>query len=323
MAVEQDAVDNQVEDDLTTDNEPADELADFLIHEGGEGDEVEASEEDASEDDAEDSGDEAEDEDDAEEDEDAEDELFEVTLERDDDGNPVKGTVTREELIAGYQRNKDYTQKTMAAAEERKAAEAAREAATQAREEYMANLAQWAIQPNQEPDWALAAQQLDPQQFNLARVQWEQQVKQSEAAKAEYRRLQADIKAEQDAETARRRDAALERLYAAYPEWRDPKVAQSAAKEIAATAKDYGFSEDEVSEFVDDRVVRLLRDAAKLKQIETNTATMEKRKFEPGKTLRPGAKTSAKQKSSQKAKEATERLRNTKSKDAFVDWLLT
>lgn len=307
---ESDAVDTGVED-LPAENVQDDDISMFLAPDDDEKEQEEAQEEPEQET-AEDDGEEP-----AEEAEEAEEPLYAIWSE---DGPQM---VTEAEAKSAVMRQQDYTKKTMEAAETRKEAEAALEARNAKREELMESLAQWAVPMDQQPDWAHLAQTLQPQQFNLARVQWEEKQQQSATAQQAYRTLQAEIQAEKDAEKEQERSNALERLYETFPEWRDPTVAKQAAQEITESAKHYGFSDEEVSEFVDDRVVRLLRDAKRLREIEANTAQMEKRVFKPGETLRPGSKTTAKQKSERTAKQKLDRLRKTDSDDSFADWLIT
>lgn len=316
---EHDAVEQE---ELPTENVESDELDPFLVSSDESEDEPEALEADGETDDDAEEVDEAEETDEAEE-EQPEPEVFEVTLGRDDDGNPIKGQVTADELIAGYQRQKDYTQKTMEVAEARKAVQAEREAAAQAREKHMEALAQWAIQPQQEPNWIELAQTLDPREYNAVQAQWNQRRAQSQAAEAAYRELQAEIRAEQEQETAKSRKEALERIYNEFPEWRDKTVAKQAAMEMTETAKEYGFSDEELAYVSDDRMVRLLRDAAEFRKIKASTAKTEKRVFNSGETLRPGSKVTAKQKSERSTQAKRDRLRKTKSDDAFVDFILT
>lgn len=285
--------------------------------EEAEGGEDAADDEDQDEDEAEE-----EDEDEEPDEEDSEDEPleFEVTVDRDEDGNPVKGKVGVDELIAGWQRGRGYEAKMQETVEARKAAEQQREEIRKLEEDYKERLAQWAVPMEQEPDWQAAAQQLSPQEFNMARAQWEQRQRMSEMAKQEYQRIVA--KQEEEAAQAAKQETikAKDRLLNNVPEWRDGKKATAEIKEMADLAvNEYGITPEEVSSLTDDRQVRILRDAMLYRRLKENKATMEKRVSKPGKTLRPGSKTTAKQKSSQKQNQAMTRFKKTNSMDDAVE----
>lgn len=323
MPIEQDATD-EVEN-----VETEDDISAFLVSDDDEEQEPEAVEgedaetaEDDTDEDAE-AVEEDETDDDEDEEDDEEPQLFEVTVDRDENGDPIKDTVTADELVAGYQRQRDYTQKTQALSEQRRQIEQQEQVIQQGRERLMQELTQWAVPQEQEPDWAAAAQQLAPQQFNLLRVQWEQKQRQSQAAQQRYQQLQQEIQAEQQAEFAQRRNDSLKRLTETYPEWKDKQKAAEAVQKITATAKEvYGFTDEELGSIADDRMVRVLWEAARYREIEANNASMEKRVFKPGKTLRSGSKVTAKQKSKQKQTDAMKRLKGG-DEDAFIDLLIS
>ena len=317
-------VDTDVEDIPAENLSPeGDDLSEFLILEEETTDDApddapDDESDDESDEDTEDAADDEPDDAAGEEEETEEEPLFAVW---DDDGK-VK-MVPEAEAKAQVMRQRDYTRKTMETAERRKAADAELEAAKAEREEYKASLVQWAVQQSQEPDWAQLAETLLPQQFNLARAQWEQQIKKSEAAKNEYHRLMAQEKEAQEAERQQKAYEAVERLYAEFPEWRDPEVGKKAMQELVATAKEYGYDDDEITNLSDDRQVRILRDASLYRQmVAKNTATIDKRVSNPGKTLRPGGKVTAKQKSARSEKQHIDRMKKTNGDaDTFTAWL--
>lgn len=301
------------------------EFEDFLLSDNAEDDAPDNQEEEELEasEDAEDATEADEDEVEADEeveegdseDEEPDEQLFTIW---DDDG---PRQVSEAEAKSATMRMRDYTQKTMEAAERRKEAEAALEARNADREALKEQLAQWAVNQPQEPDWHELARTMQPQEFNLARVQWEQHLRQNEAAREQYRAIVAEQEADAQAERDRQKQESLEQLKQLYPDWRNPKVASKEVGEIVEFGKTLGFTDIELQGLSDHRMVRALREAMMYQRVSQNTAQIEKRVSDPGKTLRPGGKTTAKQIKARSTQKALKRLRETGSSEAFADWL--
>lgn len=199
------------------------------------------------------------------------------------------------ELKNGYQRQADYTRKTMEVSEQRKAAESERQAAQQERQQYAQRLQeqqiilQSALADQNQINW----QQLidnDPieylkqknlfeqRQSALQRTQWEQQ----------------QLMQQQQAEEAKAREAFLseqqEQLLAKLPDWKDPEKAKLGKSELRNYLKsEFGFDDDHISNVVDHRAILMARKAmlydamvSKAKAAEKKVATLPQKVERPG-----------------------------------------
>lgn len=186
--------------------------------------------------------------------------------------------VTETELLAGYQRQQDYTQKTQSIAEQRRAFEQER----QGEMEQLRNaLAYYALPTAKEPRPEDFAGQ--PDQFMQAYGQWQQQ----SARQAEAAQLLEAITAEESQRTLEREAGLLQQ---AIPEWADETVRQADyAKMMQAASDRYGFTQEEIAQVTDHRLLILLRDAAKGAELEAKPVVL-KRKTEIKPKLSAGAK---------------------------------
>lgn len=220
--------------------------------------------------------------------------------------------VDEAELYAGYMRNRDYTQKTQEVAEQRRETEALREQVSELRQQLEDNLTQWALPTEHQPDWVTLAQQMEPKDFAIAQAQWQQQQALAEQAKQAIRELREQQTAEESAEKQKKVAEGKKRLQDKIPEFRDPEKAATLVRELMETGSAYGFSDSELSGLDDPRVIEVLVDAHKYRQMQKKPAKL-KRVSKPEKTLRPGAKTTAKQHASDRMKKAQRRFAQTKS----------
>lgn len=209
--------------------------------------------------------------------EEPEDPEFEVDL------GQGKQKLKLSDLVRGNLQNADYTRKTQALAEERRAAERAMAETAQLREQLSESLKRWAVPTEPEPDWAELATKLPPQEYNLRRVQWEQRQRQKEMARNEYHAMQDQLRAE--AITAERN-----KLFEAFPEWRDESRFISAARQMADGATAYGFSPEEVGGIVDHRMIKVLKDAIAYRELQKAKPAIEKKVAEVKPALQPGSK---------------------------------
>ena len=202
--------------------------------------------------------------------------------------------VSEDELVKGYQRQSDYTRKTMEIAEQRRQAEAAsqelmaeRQQAAQAREQYLARVTEMeqAYDAVQEPDWAALLQEAqqteDWASYHQKQQAWQQLVKQRDSIKAQkeqatreqqeaqQRAYQERLQREQQF-VAQERDKLFERI----PEWKDEAKRTAEITEIARGGRDYyGLTEQEIGQIVDHRHLLLLRDAVKHRQRQAAAKT--------------------------------------------------
>ena len=194
-----------------------------------------------------------------------------------------KKTLTLSQLKEGAMLKADYTRKTMAIAEERKAVEARNAEISQLKQQFSEALQYWAVPVQQEPNWQDLASKMSPQEFNLARANYEARQRQAQQAREYLQTMQA----QQHNETLQREQAAL---LEAIPEWRDEAVYRNAATEITDAGRGYGFSAEELSGIVDHRMLLVLRDAAAYRKIQAGKPEVTKKVAKAPVAMKPGAK---------------------------------
>lgn len=208
------------------------------------------------------------------------------------DGKDVE--VPLSELKNGYQRQADYTRKTMEAAEQRRAAEAERSQALQERQAYAANLQKMqaqlegALQQQQQTNWEELLQS-DP-------VEYLKQQHQAQARQAQLSQVYAEqqrISALQQAEQAQARQAYLaqqqDELLAKLPEWKDAQKAQAEKTALRDYLLDSGYDRQTVETITDAKAVLLARKAMLYDQmVGKASAAAKKVATLPTKVERPG-----------------------------------
>jgi hypothetical protein len=177
------------------------------------------------------------------------------------DGKDV--SVTLEELQKGYSRTQDYTRKTQQIAEVRKQVEAETQAVRAERAQYAQLLGALqaqlqATEPqvdldrlyNEDPiEWVRQKEILRERQEKAYAIQAEQQRLAQLSQQEQQQAMEQQLIAQKDA------------LLAALPEWKDPNKAKAEKALVVETAKSVGFSEDDLKQVYDHRLVLLLRKA--------------------------------------------------------------
>lgn len=208
------------------------------------------------------------------------------------DGKDVE--VPLSELKNGYQRQADYTRKTMEVSEQRKAAEAEKAQAHQERQAYAANLQRMqaqlegALQEQQKTNWEELLQS-DP-------VEYLKQQHQAQARQAQLNQVyteQQRISALQQAEQAQARQAYLaqqqEELLAKLPEWKDAQKAQAEKTALRDYLLESGYDRQTVETITDAKAVLLARKAMLYDQMVAKaSAAAKKVSTLPTKVERPG-----------------------------------
>lgn len=198
------------------------------------------------------------------------------------------------ELKNGYQRQADYTRKTMEVAEQRKQAEAEAQKATQERTQYQQNLQRMqaqlevALQEHQSLDWEQLIQ-TDPQEYLRQKHLFEQrQAAWQQNQQEQYRLSQI----EQAQEIQRRQDYIKHQqaeLLAKLPEWSDPKKAQAESAAIRSYLLEQGYTADVVDNLAEANMVVTARKAMLYDQmIAKAQATQKKVAALPTKVEKPG-----------------------------------
>ncbi len=197
------------------------------------------------------------------------------------------------ELKDALLRTQDYTRKTQEVAEMRRAAEQ-RVQAIQAQEQIMAatfdkaaELKQIQSQLSQfdQIDWQ-ALSDADPvqaQKLLIARQNLErsygQKAQELQMAQAQYQQLTAQQRQQMLQEAARELKQRL-------PEF-DAKMAER----IRSTVKEYGYSDQELSNVTDPRLVQVLHDAMKWRELQAQKPQAMKKVAEAPKAVKPQAQT--------------------------------
>ncbi len=187
--------------------------------------------------------------------------------------------VSLSELINGYTRQSDYTRKTKAAAELRTTLDreiqetsAERKALAGVRAEYQERLSKLdeALRESQgEPDWD-ALQQADPIEFATQYAKWQVKQQQRQAVLEEQARVRAAHEESLNADTARLVERETQKLLDAIPEWKDEAKARSDGARIRQYAESLGFTVQDLAPAQQDhRLVRLLHDAARYRELES------------------------------------------------------
>lgn len=291
-----------------TDTPDEDETVD-----ASEAEEVEEGTEEVEAEEAEDQSDEEADEtDEAEDEEDEQDEDPVIEWET---ASGEKHSANLSELQAGYLRHRDYTRKTQEVAETRKALEAKEQAAQEKITQLEEQLAQWAVEARQEPNWLDLAQRLSPQEYNYQRELYAQQKARQEQAREQFTSLRQEEKMRKQAEGA-------EKLKELIPDLSDADKAPAITNDIVLAAKSLGYTDADLTEIDDPRVFYGLHMVAQFlatqkKQSEVKKV-VNKKVAEAKPKLNPGGQSGSKRQKLQKQRdEQMAQLRKTGSiKDA-------
>lgn len=224
-----------------------------------------------------------------------------------------KKKLTASQIKENLMLKADYTRKTMAIADERKAVEAEKSEVSQLKQQLSEALQSWAVPTEQEPDWEQLARTKPPQEVLAAQAQWQKRQRQAQAAREQFLQLRQ----QQLAETVSREQ---EQLFTKVPEWRDPSKYTEAANTIAKTGQDYGFTLDELQGLVDHRMILVLKDAAAYRALQA-TKPAEKKVTQTQPTLKPGAKTTKTEASNAARQKQRERLKQTGRIEDALDLL--
>lgn len=201
--------------------------------------------------------------------------------------------VTLDDLIKSYQLGTDYTKKSQAVAEERKAVEAERHAVQEAkamRDQYAQRLElieQMINQPQQAEDLDYL-KETDPIGYAVKVAEMSQKEKQLAQVRAERERISQQQ--EYDRQNQMRQMVAVEseKLVAAVPEFADPSKGEVIRKDIRTYGKQLGFSDEELANVFDSRAVLTLYKAMQYDKLQSSKPSVNKRVQEAPKAIKPG-----------------------------------
>jgi len=221
--------------------------------------------------------------------------------------------VELDELIKGYQQGTDYTKKSQALAEQRKAIEAERghlEQVKQERQAYAQKLQaldSFLTQQNQGVDLDVL-KETDPIGYAVAVAEQSQREKQLAVVRNEQQRIAQQQQAEQQSQLQAHLRTESEKLVSLIPELATPQ-GDAVRKQIRDYAKSVGWSDQELSSVYDSRAVHTLYKAMKYEQLQKSKPELNKKLQSAPKMMRSG--TSVPQAKSSQDKQAMQRLRET------------
>jgi hypothetical protein len=237
--------------------------------------------------------------------------------------------VALDELVRGYQRNADYTRKTMKVAEERRElgrlreeAERERAAAEVERRQYAAEL-EAAIPALREQllqrfggiDWARLAAE-DPARFAEMSPVFEalsSQLQQAEAMRHQLRQQQRQQETELQQQRLRHRNEQWRALTRHLPELADPATARREVQAMTNYLVNAGYSRNELDRLVDHRDFILARKAMLYDRMLESKGKVEKQVRALPKVQRPGAAPPRDDRGRERRSQLLNRLRRTGS----------
>lgn len=223
--------------------------------------------------------------------------------------------VSLDELKLGYLRQADYTRKTQAAAEQRKAAEAQQQNYESSLQALLA-AAGADLSRFQNVNWEGLAVQ-DPGQYQQAKAMYEQAQSTYNLIRGQAESHMTQMQERAQAELKQRASESLGILKSTIPNWSNDlyyEIGDYAQKEL-------GVSSDEFNNIADHRSITAMWKAMQYDRAKTVT-TEKKVKASPQKTLSGSKADANKVNSGESYRKARDNLRKTGSMDAAVQALL-
>lgn len=229
--------------------------------------------------------------------------------------------ITLHEATQGYMRDQDYRRKTAEAAELTRTAQAERQQVhselaqrVNALDTLSAALYRELVGDQSQLAGLIES---DPQEYLRAQARMQQKVQllnQAEAQRQALRQQEINEGAKAQAESLKQAET---KLLDMLPEWKDATKRTAETRDIAATLRDAGYSDDELSGLSDPRAVVIARDAALWRRHQAMQAKKAPAAVAaPPKPVKPG--TTGNNNTTAAAKKATENFRrNPESLDAL------
>ena len=199
--------------------------------------------------------------------------------------------VTLDELIKSYQLGTDYTKKSQAVAEDRKAVEAERQAvqeAKQMRDTYAQRLEmiEQMLQPQEENLDYL--KETDPIGYSVKVAEMVQREKQLGAVRAERERINQQQEHDRQMQMQSLVAEEMQKLSASLPEFADPSKGEAIRNDIRTYGKQMGFSENELAAVYDSRAVLTLYKAMQYDKLVASKPAITKKVSEAPRAIKPG-----------------------------------
>jgi hypothetical protein len=201
--------------------------------------------------------------------------------------------VTLDELIKSYQLGTDYTKKSQAVAEERKAVEAEKariEEARFLRDQYAERLQVIEQMLNQQPETENLEylKETDPIGYAVKVAELSQREKQLAQVHAERQRIAQQQDQERQEQLGQVIQAESRKLAEAIPEYADPQKGEVARRELREFGQKLGFSEQELSGIYDSRQVLTLWKAMQYDKLQSAKPGITKKVNEAPKVMKSG-----------------------------------
>jgi len=230
--------------------------------------------------------------------------------------------VTLDELKNGYSRDADYRRKTEELSYDKKQFMSESE---KQRQDYSSKL-------NELNQLMSVAQQQLNTEINSSDLERLYEEDPTEAARIEHRLRRKQEKlnsamAKTQSEQQRQFDGFLKeqqrKLVTKMPEFSDPNKASKLKTDMKSTLNNYGFNDQEISQVYDHRIVMLVNDAMKYRNMQNSKPNLAKKISKPGRVFSSGVKKDKAEINLTKRKEKLSRLKKTGNiKDAtsiFLD----
>lgn len=239
-------------------------------------------------------------------DEDYQDESAEETVEQEEDTQPTKTfrvrigneevEVTEEELLSGYSRTADYTKKTQALAETRKAVEAEKaaiEEAKQLRQTYAERLQaiEQILTKDTGEENLQELKDTDPIGYAIKVAERTEKEKQLMAIRAEQQRIAQQQQAEQQQAIQAHLAQAQTQLKQMIPDFADEVKAEVLKKDIRSYAKSVGWTDEDIAQIIDPRAVKSLYDGMMYQKLVANKGAATKKVQNAPKVIKAGTST--------------------------------
>jgi hypothetical protein len=201
--------------------------------------------------------------------------------------------VTLDELIKSYQLGTDYTKKSQAVAEERKAVEAERQRIEEARylrDQYAERLQVIEQMLNQQPETENLEylKETDPIGYAVKVAELSQREKQLAQVQAERQRIAQQQEQERQEQLGQVIQAEARKLAEAIPEYADPQKGEIARRELREFGQKLGFTEQELAGIYDSRQVLTLWKAMQYDKLQSAKPGITKKVNEAPKVLKAG-----------------------------------
>lgn len=224
----------------------------------------------------------------------AQDSFYElpVTIKVDGKASQVKLA----DVLKSYQQESHFTQKSQALADQQRAFEAQQQQKSQALESQLGqakalgDLAhQQLLAEFQGVDWNKMRAE-DPARWAVANQDFQNRANAIQNHLTQVQAQQQQLAQQSQAQIAQALPKEREKMLDAVPEWRDQTKFQAARTELSSYARNRGFSDAEISNIFDHRIMLVLHDASRFAQLQAKGSSAVQRVRAAPQMANPGAR---------------------------------